>query len=72
MISEWQAPFVHAGQDWARDAEVRYKEFAGANFTVMLGGLNANSTACSCIVGTEACCGHTAEGLGSGPPRQQP
>ena len=61
MISEWQAPFVHPGPEWELDAEVRYKEFAGANFTVMLGGLNANSTACSCIAGTETCCGHTVE-----------
>eukprot|EP01043_Picozoa_sp_COSAG02_P032589 COSAG02_NODE_2183_length_9581_cov_22.013394_9_plen_241_part_00 len=61
MISEWQAPFVHAGPEWELDAEVRYKEFAGANFTVMLGGLNANGTSCTCIVGTETCCGHTPE-----------
>eukprot|EP01052_Picozoa_sp_SAG31_P061866 SAG31_NODE_20911_length_562_cov_1.386609_1_plen_57_part_10 len=41
MISEWQAPYVHSGPNWQSDAEMRYKEFADANFTVMLGGLNA-------------------------------
>ena len=60
MISEWQAPFVAAGEDWYRDADMRYAEFAGANFTVMLGSLNANSSSCICIAGTELCCGHTA------------
>jgi hypothetical protein len=60
MISEWQAPFAAAGPRWEEEADLRYKEFADANFTVMLGGLHANQTACMCIAGTEACCGHTA------------
>ena len=66
-ISEWQAPRVFAGADWERNAAKRYKEFADANFTVMLGGLQGNVSrgqrACQCSNGTEPCCGHTAEAL---------
>ena len=61
-ISDWQPPFVHGGPDWEVQADQRYADFAAANFTVMLGGLNANTSqgACMCIKGTEACCGDTS------------
>ena len=66
-IGEWQAPRVFPGVDWEHDAAKRYREFAGANFTVMLGGLSSNVTRgtrpCQCINNTEPCCGHTAEAI---------
>eukprot|EP01043_Picozoa_sp_COSAG02_P047805 COSAG02_NODE_4622_length_5153_cov_9.543926_2_plen_531_part_00 len=66
-ISEWQAPRAFPGADWLQDATKRYKEFAEANFTVMLGGLSTNATRgtrlCQCTNNTEPCCGHTAEAI---------
>lgn len=59
-ISEWQPPFVSAGPDWEHEADVRYSEFANANFTVLLGGLNQNETTCYCSTGKELCCGKTS------------
>ena len=58
-ISEWQPPFVGAGPNWEHEADVRYQEFANANFTVLLGGLNRNETTCYCSTGKELCCGKT-------------
>ena len=62
-ISEWQAPWAAgSGAAWAADAAARYDELAGANFSVVLGGLNPPqlSAGCNCTAGTEPCCDHTA------------
>ena len=59
-IGVFQPPFVHSGPDWEAQAAQRYADVAAANFTMLLGDLQPNSTACACVKGTEACCGQTA------------
>ena len=62
-ISEWQGPWAQTGSGWAADAEKRYQEFADANFTVVLGGLDPSTAGgianCTCVEGSEPCCGDT-------------